>query len=60
MGILLWKKWGFYLHVGVSLVVFAINLSFGLGASTVQGLIGPVILYLVLQLGEPKGWVQLT
>ncbi|MCP4166768.1 MAG: hypothetical protein GY759_12875 [Chloroflexi bacterium] len=56
-----WKKWGFWGLLVMSVVLFFFNLSFGIGVrGALPGLLGPVILYGVLQLGEEKnGWCQL-
>ncbi len=56
-----WKKWAFYACCLVAVARFFVNLSleaplFG----AVMGLLGPAILYGVLQIGkENKGWPQL-
>lgn len=56
-----WKKWGFWTISAVTVIMFFINLSIGLGfASSVSGLVGIAILYGVLNIGnENKGWPQL-
>lgn len=56
-----WKKWGFWGFVVSAVVVFAINLSGGVGiASALGGLVGVAILYGVLQIGKERaGWPQL-
>lgn len=56
-----WKKWGFFGFIGTTILALAINLSLGLSAfQIVPGLLGIVILYAVLQIGnEDKGWPQL-
>lgn len=55
-----WKKWGFWGFVLSSIVGLIVNLSIGIGAQSVVGLVGVAILYGVLQIGqENKGWPQL-
>lgn len=56
-----WKKWGFWGFCATSIVALVVNLSIGLGiASALAGLLGVLLLYGVLQIGnENKGWVQL-
>lgn len=56
-----WKKWGFFGFIGSTILALVINLMLGLSAfQIVPGLLGIVILYAVLQIGnEDKGWPQL-
>jgi hypothetical protein len=56
-----WKKWGFLGFVGTSILAFVINLILGLNIVQVLfGLLGVLVLYGVLQIGEDKkGWTQL-
>ena len=56
-----WKKWAFYGFCIVAGVCFLINISIGFPwYSAVLGLLGPALLYGVLQIGkEDKGWTQL-
>jgi hypothetical protein len=55
-----WQKWGFWGFCISSLIALFTNLSLGLGANSISGLIGVAILYGVLQIGkENKGWPQL-
>lgn len=56
-----WKKWGFWGFIGSSIVMLFINLSIGVGiGSSLSGLVGVVLMYGVLQIGdENKGWPQL-
>ena len=56
-----WRRWGFLGLVATSLFAFVINLSVGLNlGQTLVGLLGPVVLFGVLQIGgERKGWTQL-
>jgi hypothetical protein len=56
-----WKKWGFFGFVGTSILALVINLTIGLSIGHVLlGLLGVVILYALLQVGEEKkGWTQL-
>ena len=58
VAIMLFKKWGFFLFCGTSLIAFGVNLSLGfpLGQS-LAGLVGVGILYAVLQID--MGWSQL-
>ena len=59
--LLRWKRWAFYAFCIPTPVVFAINLSIGVPLlSALWGFLGPVILYLVLQIGgEEKTWSHL-
>ena len=61
IALLRWKKWGFFLWVGLAIIAFFVNLVVGLGLfQSVFGLLGIAILYGVLQIGkENKGWPQL-
>ena len=55
-----WKKWGFYGFGVMSILIFVVNIAAGLGAQSVPGLIGIVVLYAVLQIGgERNTWKQL-
>jgi hypothetical protein len=56
-----WKKWGFWGFCVSAVVTFMVNLSIGLGiTSLLRGVAGVAFLYGVLQLGnENKGWPQL-
>ena len=56
-----WKKWGFWGICVSSTIVFVVNLSSGLGIiPTLSGLVGVILLYGVLHIGnEKKGWPQL-
>lgn len=56
-----WKKWGFYGIAASGIIAVVINLSLGIHpARALVGLLGVVILYVVLHLGnENKGWTQL-
>jgi hypothetical protein len=56
-----WKRWGFLGLVATSLGAFVVNLSVGLSlGQTLVGLLGPLVLFGVLQIGgERKGWTQL-
>jgi hypothetical protein len=53
-----WKKWGFYGFCASAAVIFAINLSIGINPiAAFAGLIGPLVLFGVLQIGgDAKGW----
>ena len=55
------KRSGFYGFVVSAIIVFFLNLHFGLGiAGSLPGLIGIAILYGVLNIGKDnKGWPQL-
>jgi hypothetical protein len=60
VALLRWKKWGFWGLCVSSIVVFITNYSIGTGGAAILGLIGPALLYGVLQIGqEDKGWPQL-
>jgi hypothetical protein len=56
-----WKKWAFYALCAVTAATFGINISIGVPPiHAAIGLLGPVVLYGVLQIGgENKGWPQL-
>jgi len=46
----MWKKWAFFAFCGSAGIIFVINVVIGIGiVSTLLGLIGPVILYLILR-----------
>ena len=46
----MWKKWAFLAFCGMAALAFILNLIVGLGIiSTILGLAGPVILYLILR-----------
>lgn len=61
IGLLRWKKWGFWGFVLSSGCVLIVNLMSGLNpVQAALGLIGVAFLYGVLQIGkENKGWPQL-
>jgi hypothetical protein len=61
ISLLKWKKWGFWGFCVSSLVALIINLSIDIGiAQSLIGLVGVVVLYGVLQIGnDQKGWTQL-
>ena len=56
-----WKKWAFYAFCVVAGFTFILNLLIGVSLfSAILGLIGPALLYGVLQIGDAnKGWPQL-
>jgi hypothetical protein len=56
-----WKKWAFYTFCVLAVVYFGINLYIGISpVGAILGLIGPLILYGVFQIGgERKGWKYL-
>ena len=47
--LIMWKKWAFFAFSVMSVVTLVINVVIGLGISSVFGLLGPVILYLLLR-----------
>ena len=60
IALLKWKKWGFWGFSASAVLALILNLSFGMGVSSIGGLIGVAILYGVLHIGgENKGWPQL-
>jgi len=61
VALLRWRKWGFWGFVVSAVAIFIVNLSIGLGPSSVlAGAVGVALLYGVLQIGkENKGWPQL-
>ncbi|MCX2681677.1 hypothetical protein OOZ15_17120 [Galbibacter sp. EGI 63066] len=56
-----WKKWAFWALLGTSIITLIINLSIGIGAVSLIGLLGIIIIYLLLQLKRDgiKGWNNL-
>jgi len=56
-----WKKWAFYAFCASAGVIFFVNLSIGVPLfGAVLGLVGPALLYGVLQIGDAnKGWPPL-
>jgi hypothetical protein len=56
-----WQKWAFYAFCVVAGVCFVVNMAIGVPLiSAVLGLLGPAVLYGVLQIGkEDKGWSHL-
>ena len=59
VALLTWRKWGFYGFVAMGVGVFLIKLVAGMPLPF-AALVGPVILYLVLQIGgERSTWKQL-
>ena len=56
-----WKKWAFWGLLGTSIITLIINLNLGIGAISLIGLLGIVIIYLLLQLKIDgiKGWNNL-
>ena len=62
MALFRWKKWGFFGFVASSIVALGTNVFIGLGiAQSVFGLVGIVILYWVLNMGEgnSRAWTRL-
>jgi small-conductance mechanosensitive channel len=61
IALFLWKKWGFYGVVVMTVIAFVVNVASGINiALAVFGLVGVGVLYGVLQIGrENKGWPQL-
>ena len=56
----MWKKWGFYGFCVSAALTLVINLIIGVNpAQAVGGMSGIVILYFVLQTGDPKAWTLL-
>lgn len=44
-----WKKWAFFAFCGMAGIALVINIVIGTGISSLFGLLGPVILYLLLR-----------
>jgi len=44
-----WKKWAFFASCGMSVIAFLINILIGTGITSILGLFGPVILWLLLR-----------
>jgi hypothetical protein len=61
VALLRWKKWGFWGFIASAIAVLVVNLSIGLGPSSIfGGVVGIALLYGVLHIGkEKKGWSQL-
>jgi hypothetical protein len=61
IGLLQWRKWGFYGFIASAAMAFVVNLTIGLGIiQALFGLAGVAVLYGVLNIGnEDKGWTQL-
>ena len=60
IALFMWKKWGFWGFGAITVINFIINISIGMGAYSLMGLIGIAVLYGVLNIGkENKGWPQL-
>lgn len=47
--LLMWKRWAFFALCGSAGLIFIINLIIGTGISSLLGLIGPAILYLIMR-----------
>ncbi len=46
----MWKRWAFYALCGSAVIAFIMNIVVGLGiATSIMGLAGPVILYLIMR-----------
>ncbi len=60
-GVFYWKRWGFYVSVVASGILFAINLVNGTGVvNSLCYLVSPFLLYATLRLGgENCGWRRL-
>ncbi|MDR3460606.1 MAG: hypothetical protein P4N60_24520 [Verrucomicrobiae bacterium] len=56
-----WQKWAFYAFCVVAGVCFFVNIAIGVPLiSAILGLLGPAVLYGVLQIGkEDRGWFHL-
>ncbi len=56
-----WKKWGFWGICVSAIIEFIVNISIGEAVGvTILGLVGPLILFGLLHVGEKdKGWPQL-
>ena len=56
-----WKKWAFWALLGTSIITLIFNLNIGIGAVSLIGLLGIIIIYLLLQLKRDgiKGWNNL-
>ena len=61
VGLLRWKKWGFWGLAASAVVAFVVNVIIGVGVVyALLGFLGVAILYAVLQIGNGrKGWSQL-
>jgi hypothetical protein len=58
--VLAWKKWAFYGFCLLTVAVVGLNIYVGIDPiKAFAGLIGPAVLYGVLQMGQPKGWDNL-
>ena len=45
----MWKKWAFFAFCGIAGIAFVINLVIRGGFSSILGLLGPIILYLIMR-----------
>ncbi len=55
--VILLKKFGFYMICTVAIVNFVYGtIRFGFDFYFLLGLLGPIVLYLLLQVGEEKSW----
>jgi hypothetical protein len=60
VALLAWKKWGFYGFCASAAIIFVINLVIGINPiMAFVGLIGPAILYGVLQIGGDRKGIYL-
>lgn len=61
VALLKWKRWGFWGFIASAIVASVVNISIGLGVSSIfAGAFAVAVLYGVLQIGkENKGWPQL-
>ncbi|WP_106393996.1 hypothetical protein [Enhygromyxa salina] len=60
IGLFKWKKWGFWGFVVGSVIAGGINVMSDLSpAQSGAGLLGVLLLYGVMQIGEPSGWSQM-
>lgn len=60
VGLLRWKRWGFWLFVASAVAGFAVNLSIGLTQGIFGAVVGIAVLYAVLHIGkERKAWPRL-
>ncbi len=55
-----WRKWGFFGFIATTVVGTSVNAMAGLPVTQLAlGLVGIVVLYGVMQIGEPTGWSQM-
>jgi uncharacterized BrkB/YihY/UPF0761 family membrane protein len=61
LALLSWKKWGFWGACASAVLAFLVNISWSSNPRVAVGLLGPLVLYALLQHGkDQKAWPKLT